>query len=146
MIVRVDGIKRMSTIKDLHIGKVYSIHHRRKGYFIGRLLEVIKAEPGDEADSVLLQFEIDVRPGTDQNRLANAGNEATAIRNIRPSLILSIEETDAADWLRTIYVPPPQPSPVMQQAEIIKAAMKLIEGEKQPSWWDRLKRSLRTER
>jgi len=63
----------MSTFKDLHIGKVYSILHRRKGYFVGRLLEVSKTEPGDEADSVLLQFEIDVRPGTDQNRLANAG-------------------------------------------------------------------------
>ena len=132
----------MSISKNLQVGKVYSIYHQRKGYFIGRLLDVIETEPGD-SEPVLLRLEIDVRSGTDQARIANAANEVTAIMDIRPSLITSIEETDPADWQRRVHVPPSAPPPEVQQAEILKMAMKLLEKEKKPSWLNRLRGSLK---
>jgi len=42
-----------------------------------------------------------------------------------------------------VHVPPSAPPPEVQQAEILKMAMKLLEKEKKPSWLNRLRGSLK---
>lgn len=92
--------------KDLEIGKIYSIHHRKKGHFVAQLLEVVPAWGGDEADEVFLTMKYDTRAGTDQVGLAIApGKSKVRVSNLRPSHILSIKETEKGEWLRTARVP-----------------------------------------
>jgi hypothetical protein len=88
--------------KQVTIGSVYAVQHKRKGHFVGQLIDVVD---GDEHDPVLLRFKIDVRPGTDQARIAHSPGEAVAVRDIRPSLVVSIEAIDTAQWLRVVKVP-----------------------------------------
>jgi hypothetical protein len=84
--------------KDLQIGKVYAVHHRRKGHFKAQLIDIVKADEGDEQDTVLLTMKIDTREGGGQERLARSPGPVT-VTNIRPSLIFNIDELPGEDWL-----------------------------------------------
>lgn len=86
----------MGITKNLVIGRVYAVGHRRKGDFRGQLIDIV---PGDAADSQLLTFKIDTRPGSGQERLAHAKNAHITVTNLRPSLIVRIEEMPDDDWL-----------------------------------------------
>lgn len=97
-------------IKQLKNDKVYEIHHERKGKFVAVLLDVIPADKGDECDEVYLYIRYDVRTGTDQARLQTTGSKQRYRKsNIRPSLILQIEEYQGDHWLREL---PSSPEPV----------------------------------
>lgn len=92
--------------KDLEIGKIYSIHHRKKGHFVAQLIEVVSAWEGDETDDVFLTMKYDTRAGTDQVGLAIApGKSKVRVSNLRPSHILSIKETLEGEYLRAAKVP-----------------------------------------
>jgi hypothetical protein len=87
--------------KELTIGKVYAIGHKRKGDFRAQLVDIV---PGDASDPSLLMFKIDTRPGSGQERLARAANAKITVTNIRPSLITRIEEMPDDDWLCTQHI------------------------------------------
>jgi hypothetical protein len=88
--------------KELTIGKVYAIGHRRKGDFRAQLVDIV---PGDEADPFFLMFKIDTREGSGQEKLARARSAKITVTNLRPSLITRIEEmTDGDDWLCTQHI------------------------------------------
>lgn len=89
---------------DFSIGQIYSVHHARKGYFVGELMAIVPTPKGDQQDAFFLTMKIDVRKGTDQAHLANA-SESVALKNIRPSLILSYQVTTQEDWLRSVHLP-----------------------------------------
>lgn len=84
--------------KDLTIGKVYAVHHKRKGHFKAQLIDIVRADEGDEQDAVLLTMKMDTREGTGQERLARSPGAVT-VTNIRPSLVLNIDELPGEDWL-----------------------------------------------
>lgn len=92
------------TPNDFTIGEIYSVHHQRKGYFVGELMAIVPTPDGDPQDHFFLTMKIDTRKGTDQEHLANAG-EGVALKNIRPSLVLSYQVTTQSDWLRTVHLP-----------------------------------------
>lgn len=92
----------MKSIK-LVVGNTYKIIHKRKGCFIGQLIDVVE---GDSADSQFLTFKYDVRAETDQARLAvNPGKGKVRVSNLRPSLVTKIEEVEGNEWLRNQIVP-----------------------------------------
>jgi len=123
------------------------MQHKRKGHFVGELIALADAPADDSQDKFFLTMKIDVRKGTDQARLANAG-EAVAVKNIRPSLLLSIAETEREQWLRQVHVTrPPTQAELEQQeqermAEALRQAMtqmKMAEAQsKPPSLFKRL--------
>jgi hypothetical protein len=90
--------------KSLEVGKCYSVHHSRKGHFVGQLLAVVQTDALDEADTVLLTMKIDVRAGTDQAAIARSPREGVHVVNIRPSLVYQIELTEDSEWLRNVHV------------------------------------------
>ena len=92
--------------KELEIGKIYEVHHSRKGKFIALLTDVAPA-PGDEQDDHYLTVKYDVRQGTDQFRLATQPGQRFRESNLRPSLILRMEEYEEEHWLRNIPVKEP---------------------------------------
>ena len=92
----------MDVNKKLKIGKIYSIHHKRKGHFVAHLIDVVE---GDDLDPVFLTVKYDTRVGTDQHHLATQKGQAVRESNLRPSLIYSIEKTEEGGWLREIRVP-----------------------------------------
>ena len=88
--------------KELTIGMVYAIGHKRKGDFRAQLVDIV---PGDAADPSLLTFKIDTRMGSGQERLARAANARITVTNLRPSLIMRIEEMpEGNDWLCTQHI------------------------------------------
>jgi hypothetical protein len=87
--------------KDLTIGKVYAIGHKRKGDFRAQLVDIV---PGDAADPVFLMFKIDTREGSGQEKLARARSAKITVTNLRPSLIMRIEEMPDDDWLCTQHI------------------------------------------
>ncbi len=96
----------MKVKKDLKIGKVYTFHHIRKGTFVGQLIGVERADSRDEADDLFLTVKYDVRTGTDQERLkVNAGE--IRVSNLRPSLIIQIDDIEEGGWLRKQKVAKP---------------------------------------
>lgn len=89
----------MEIEKELKVGKVYRVTHARKGTFIAQLIGVEQGDPGDEHDTIFLTMKYDVRAGTGQVGLAvNPGKDAFRVSNLRPSLIIKIEEVEAKDW------------------------------------------------
>ena len=85
------------------VGNVYKFSHKRKGTFVGQLIEIV---PGDDIDPQFLTVKYDVRVGTDQVRLATTpGKNDVRVSNLRPSLILQIEEQEGEHWLREVRVP-----------------------------------------
>jgi hypothetical protein len=108
----------MSTIttKTLHVGRVYAIHHRRKGHFKALLEAVIPAETGDEKDTQLLTVRIDTRRGSGQERLARANSPVT-VTNIRPSLVIAMVELDES-WQ---VMPRPKPAEISTPVESEKS-------------------------
>lgn len=97
--------------KDLKIGKVYSIHHKRKGHFVAQLINVVPAWEGDEEDEVFLQVKYDVREGTAQYGLATQPSQKVRVSNLRPSLIHTMEPTDEQKWLMEVKVPEEEEKP-----------------------------------
>jgi len=95
----------METTKQLKVGSVYRIHHSSKGAFVAQLIDIVKADEGDEYDDVLLRVKYDVRAGTDQIGLSVIpGKQEVRVSRLRPSKIISIEELEGEDWLRQIKV------------------------------------------
>lgn len=88
--------------KDVKVGKIYDIHHKRKGAFVAQL---IGFEEGDEVDPVIMVMKYDVRAGTAQAGLAMMPKQRVRVSGIRPSLVTKIEETDENSWLREVRVP-----------------------------------------
>lgn len=86
----------MGITKQLTIGKVYAIGHKRKGDFRAQLIDIV---PGDTQDLQLLTMKIDTRPGSGQERLSHAKNARVTVTNIRPSLVVRIEEMPDDEWL-----------------------------------------------
>lgn len=92
--------------KSLTIGNVYKIRHKTKGVFVGQLIEIVEAWPGDEYDTVFLTMKYDVRAGTDQVGLAiTPGKDQVRVSNLRPSKILKIAKYEGESWLRNVKVP-----------------------------------------
>lgn len=89
-------------IKDVKIGKIYDVHHKRKGPFVAQLINFEKC---DKVDPVIMVMKYDVRAGTAQAGLATTPTQAVRVSGIRPSLVLRIEETDGDSWLREVKVP-----------------------------------------
>jgi hypothetical protein len=89
----------------LTIGNIYKVTHKRKGVFVGQLIDIVDAEPGDTEDYFFWQFKYDVRAGTDQERLAiNPGKDSVRVSNIRPSLVTNVELFEGEHWLRAVAV------------------------------------------
>lgn len=86
----------MSATRKLVVGKVYAIGHKRKGDFRAQLIDIVD---GDKQDPQLLTFKIDTRPGSGQERLAHAKNARVTVTNIRPSLVVRIDEMPDDEWL-----------------------------------------------
>lgn len=86
----------MGVTKSLVIGKVYAIGHKRKGDFRGQLIDIVE---GDAQDPQFLTFKIDTRPGSGQERLARSKHAAITVTNVRPSLVVRIEEMPDDEWL-----------------------------------------------
>lgn len=86
----------MDVTKELVIGRVYAIGHKRKGDFRAQLIDVV---PGDMADPQLLTIKIDTRRGSGQERLARSVHAAITVTNVRPSLIVRMEEMPDDEWL-----------------------------------------------
>ena len=95
----------METTKELKIGQVYLIHHKRKGTFIAQLVGIEDAPPGDEADDIFLKVKYDVRKGTSQANLAISPKDRVRVSGLRPSLVTSMEPTEEQNWLREVKVP-----------------------------------------
>ena len=89
-------------IKDVEIGRIYDVHHKRKGAFVAQL---IGFEECDEIDLIVMVMKYDVRKGTAQAGLATTPKQAVRVSGIRPSLVVKIEETDGGGWLRDAKVP-----------------------------------------
>jgi hypothetical protein len=106
---------------DVTIGKIYAVHHARKGHFVGELINLEDTPAGDTQDVFFLTMKIDVRKGTDQERLANA-SEAVAVKNIRPSLIVTIAETEQGQWLRQVHIARPPTQIELQEQEQARLA------------------------
>jgi len=49
----------MPVTKELKIGQVYSIHHKRKGHFVAQLIGIEETSLGDEADDIFLKVKYD---------------------------------------------------------------------------------------
>jgi hypothetical protein len=134
---------------DIVIGRIYAVQHTRKGHFVGELIGIEDTPAGDPQDQFFLTLKIDVRKGTDQARLANA-SEAVAVKNIRPSLIVSIAETNREQWLRQVHLtrPPTQAEIEQQEQERMAGAlrqamtqMRMAEEQlKRPSFFKRFRR------
>jgi len=92
----------------LKVGIVYQVHHQRKGRFVALLTAIVDVPPGDKQDKVFWTMRYDVRHGTDQAHLATQPKQRFRESNIRPSLVLKIEEYEGEHWLREI-APPPVP-------------------------------------
>ena len=95
----------METSKELKIGQVYLIHHKRKGTFIAQLIGIEETYPGDQADDIILQVKYDVRRGTPQENLAISPKDRVRVSGLRPSLVTSMEPTEEQTWLREVKVP-----------------------------------------
>jgi hypothetical protein len=95
----------MATTKELKIGQVYSIHHKRKGAFVAQLIGIEETPEGDEADDIFLKVKYDVRQGTSQANLAISPKDRVRVSGLRPSLILSMEPTEEQKWLQEVKVP-----------------------------------------
>ena len=95
----------MATTKELKIGQVYLIHHKRKGTFVAQLIGIQQASEDDEADDIFLKVKYDVRQGTAQANLAISPKDRVRVSGLRPSLILSMEPTEEQKWLREVKVP-----------------------------------------
>lgn len=106
-------------VKDVKIGKVYDILHKRKGAFVAQLIDL---EECDEVDPVVMVMKYDVRAGTAQAGMATTPKQAVRVSGIRPSLVVKIEETDGGSWLRDVKVP--------EEEKVV---------EKEPGFWNRLK-------
>jgi len=92
----IEGVN-MGMTKNLVIGKVYAIGHKRKGDFRAQLIDIV---PGDAQDPQLLTFKIDTRPGSGQERLARSKGASITVTNVRPSLVVRIDEMPGNDeWL-----------------------------------------------
>jgi len=91
--------------KELKIGEVYAIHHKKKGRFVAQLIDIVPAPEEDKIDDVFLTMKYDTRAGTDQANLAIVpGKSHVRVSNLRPSFILKIEKTEKGGWLREIPV------------------------------------------
>jgi hypothetical protein len=86
---------------ELKRGEVYRFWHERAGEFVAQVLDLV---PGDEADPEFIYVKIDVRPGSGQERLA-LSTAGIRERNLRPSLILKVEQLEGEHWLREIKLP-----------------------------------------
>ncbi|HLE05542.1 MAG TPA: hypothetical protein VI729_13140 [Anaerolineales bacterium] len=95
----------MVTTKELKIGQVYLIHHKRKGTFVAQLIGIQQASADDEADDIFLKVKYDVRQGTAQANLAISPKDRVRVSGLRPSLITSMEPTEEQNWLREVKVP-----------------------------------------
>ena len=95
----------METTKELKIGQVYLIHHKRKGTFIAQLIGIQQASADDEADDIFLRVKYDVRQGTSQANLAISPKDRVRVSGLRPSLVISMEPTEEQKWLREVKVP-----------------------------------------
>jgi len=89
--------------RDLNVGGVYAVHHKRKGHFKAQLIAIVPSAD-DPQDSILLTMKMDTRETGGQSHLARSPSGVT-VTNIRPSLIVSIEEMPDEDWLMQIRVP-----------------------------------------
>ena len=98
-------------VKNIEIGRVYRIRHKRKGEFVAQVIDIEKRE--DAIDPFIIVVKYDVRYGTDQNRLqrtdlkdAKTGRPlGVRVSGLRPSLITLIEKTEEQKWLRDVEVP-----------------------------------------
>lgn len=90
----------------LTVGQVYSVHHKRKGHFVALLTAIVDAPPDDLQDDVFLTVRYDVRHGTDQEHLATQPKQKFRESNLRPSLVLEIQEYAGDHWLREVAPPP----------------------------------------
>lgn len=100
----------MNTIK-MTVGNVYQLLHKKKGNFIGQLIDIVE---GDDIDPKFYTFKYDVRLGTDQLRLAvNPGKDKVRVSNIRLSLVSKIEEIKDDHWLREVIVPEEKKPPTL---------------------------------
>lgn len=92
--------------KKLEIGKIYTVTHQRKGTFVALLEDILTAKEagfeGDEQDEVFLAMVFDVRAGTDQEGLATVKGQVERRSQLRPSVIITIEEYDGDSWLRQV--------------------------------------------
>ena len=95
----------MATTKELKIGQVYSIHHKRKGHFVAQLIGIEETQPDDKADDIILRVKYDVRRGTPQENLAISPKDRVPVSGLRPSLVTSMEPTEEQTWLREVKVP-----------------------------------------
>jgi len=95
----------MPVTKELKIGQVYSIHHKRKGHFVAQLIGIEETSLGDEADDIFLKVKYDVRQGTSQANLAISPKDRVRVSGLRPSLVISMEPTEEQKWLQEIKVP-----------------------------------------
>ena len=95
----------MPVTKELKIGQVYSIHHKRKGHFVAQLIGIEETPLGDEADDIFLKVKYDVRQGTSQANLAISPKDRVRVSGLRPSLVISMEPTEEQKWLREVRVP-----------------------------------------
>ena len=110
------------------VGKTYKIRHRKKGEFIGQFLGFATTDPGDP-DPYFLSMKVDTRKGTNQAKLAWTKTPFRVI-NIRPSHILSYEETEANEWLQKQKVTQ-QPDPMQQYQNDLRATVQTILEETQ---------------
>ena len=105
--------------QQLTVGQVYSVHHQRKGHFVALLTAIVDAPPDDLQDTAFLTVRYDVRHGTDQAHLATQPKQRFRESNLRPSLVLGIEEYTGEHWLREVAPPPvvgkPQPKSLLDR-------------------------------
>lgn len=88
--------------KDVKIGKIYKVVHKRKGTFVAQLIDF---EECDKVDPVVMKMKYDVRDGTAQAGMATTPKQTVRVSGIRPSLVVKIEETEDGNWLRDVKVP-----------------------------------------
>lgn len=91
--------------KELKIGQVYLVHHKRKGSFVAQLIGIENTPEGDEVDDIFIKVKYDVRQGTSQANLAISPKDRVRVSGLRPSLITSMEPTEEQAWLREVKVP-----------------------------------------
>ena len=88
-------------VKDLEVGKIYKVVHKRKGAFVAQLIEF---EDCDDVDPLVMVMKYDVRDGTAQAGMATTPKQTVRVSGIRPSLVIKIEETSDKSWLRDVRV------------------------------------------
>lgn len=108
---------------ELEIGKTYKITHRKKGEFVGQLLDKVPLPPED-VDPYFLRMKVDTRKGTSQHRLAWTDVDFREI-DIRPSHVLECEEVEPDQWLLKQTIQPTQ-NPMEQYRKELELTVKTV--------------------